>query len=176
MSTPSRPQDFKKKLRIGELVELPSGLFIKVKGVDLTTLVTTGKIPNTLLKSVQGHLDELDGETEAQSEEEAAEKLIEGMDADELKDYFEIMDALVVAMAMEPAVYPAPASEDLRDDERLYVDELSSEDKLHLFNWSQGGTRQLKRFPGGSEGSMAPVAEVAGGQQDTLFDVGSEVG
>ncbi len=148
-NAPSRPQDFKKKKKVGELLTLPSGLVIKVRSVDLVSLVISGKVPNSLLTTVQNHLAPLD--PAATDDQESAEaqvaNLLKDMSSEELAEVFQVMDVMVMAMAMDPEVLPAPESERDRRDDMLYVDEVDGEDKLFLFQWTQEGINQVKRFP-----------------------------
>lgn len=170
-TTPSTPQDFKKKRQVGIMLDLPSGLSIKVRSVDLVSLVVSGKIPNALLATVQGHLDGVDPETT----EQEATKMAEKMSPEELAEVFSVMDTLVVAMAMEPKIHPAPSDEASRSDELVYVDELEGEDKLFMFNWSQQAMERVKRFPGGPEASMAPLEESGSSEHAALQDTGIPV-
>lgn len=167
MSTPSTPQDFKKKRAVGVVLELPSGNSIKVRGVDLVSLVVSGKIPNALLATVQGHLEGVDPDATVSE----ATKMAEKMSPEELSEVFSVMDTLVIAMAMEPKVYPIPEGE--RDEDLLYIDELDGEDKLFMFNWSQEGLKNLKRFPGGSEASLAALEENGSTVDSALEDSGA---
>lgn len=141
---PTSPQDFKKKRPVGIMLDLPSGNVIKVKSVDLVSLVVSGKIPNSLLTTVQEHLKDVD--PDQVTEQEAADFAAK-MSPEELAQTFSVMDSLVIAMAMEPKVHPVPEDEGQRDEELLYVDELDGEDKLFMFNWSQKGLKQTQRFP-----------------------------
>lgn len=162
--TPSSPQDFKKKRRIGHMLTLPSGLVIKVKSVDLVGLVASGSVPNSLLETIQRHLAPL-GEN---ATVESASELAAQMEPEDLAKAFSLMDNVVVAMAMDPIIHPMPATEDDRKDDLLYVDELEGEDKLEMFNWSQGGTEGMKRFPEGPEASVAPMEESGGSVSEAL--------
>jgi len=158
MNAPSTPQDFKKKRRIGVMLTLPSGNVVKVKGVDLVSLVVTGQVPNSLLSTIQKHLGNLEGGEEPTVEDAA--KMAEELPPEELAKVFSLMDTLVVAIAMEPKIYPVPENEDERDESLLYVDELDGEDKLFMFNWSQEGLNKMKRFPGATPERMDALEEV----------------
>jgi 5,10-methylenetetrahydrofolate reductase len=156
VKAPSSPQDFKKKRKIGELLELPSGLVVKVRSVDLVSLVVSGKIPNSLLQTVQDHLSPLEGDKPGV---EDGTELAKNMSPEDLAEVFSVMDSLVVAMAMEPQIHPEPENEDDRDETLLYVDEIDGEDKLFMFNWTQQGVKEMTRFPGGPQAGMAAMEE-----------------
>jgi hypothetical protein len=171
MSTPSTPQDFKKKRAIGVMLELPSGASIKVKSVDLVSLVVSGKIPNSLLATVQGHLEGVDPEATVSE----ATKMAEKMDPEELAEVFSVMDTLVMAIAMEPKIHPVPEDEGQRSDDLLYIDEVDGEDKLFMFNWSQEGLANMKRFPGGPASGLASMEKSGSAEQLTIEDSGIPV-
>lgn len=156
-ATPSSPQDFKKKRQVGVLLELPSGAVIKVKSIDLVSLVITGKVPNSLLATIQKHLGPLDHNDVTLDD---ATKMAEDLPPEELAQVFSLMDSLVIAMAMEPQIHPVPEDEGQRDENLLYIDEMDGEDKLFMFNWSQEGLNKMKRFPGERPERMDALEEV----------------
>lgn len=166
MTMPSSPQDFKKKRKVGELLTLPSGLTIKVRSVDLVSLVVSGKVPNALLTTIQSHLSPLEGDTTLDD----ATKIAESMSPEELSETFSLMDTLVIAMAMEPEVHKVPENENERDENLLYVDELGSEDKLFMFKWSQEGLESANRFPKGPETNLVPMEEVGSIEPEASTD------
>jgi hypothetical protein len=57
-----------------------------------------------------------------------------------------MMDAVTIYCALEPRVLPAPATEADRDDDLLYVDELTEEDKTSIFNIATGTVGELEPF------------------------------
>lgn len=53
-------------------------------------------------------------------------------------------------------------TEDRKDDDTLYVDELDEEDRMFIFQWVIGGTDDIARFREEASTDLASVAEVAG--------------
>lgn len=78
-------------------------------------------------------------------------------DPEKLNEAFVLMDKIVVYVVLEPEVLPAPASEDERDDDLVYVDEIDIEDKAFIMNFAIGGSRDLERFREGTEEALGGV-------------------
>lgn len=150
--------DFKK--RIGGIIELPSGLIVKAKNPGgLRAFINTGLIPNSLMGIIQKGLDKGSGKNVS------AEIMKDGkIDSDMLRDMMQMMDGVACKVIVEPRIYPTLTEDDLdawnlnnpenqldsveslRDDEKLYADELPDDDKMFLFQWVSGGTRDLETF------------------------------
>lgn len=154
----SQVGDFKK--RIGGIIELPSGFMVKVKNPGgLRAFLNTGLIPNSLMGIIQKGLDKGSGKGIA------AEIVKDGkIDSEMLTDMMQMMDGIACKVIVEPRIYPALTEadliawnqghpedqkelvEELRRDDRLYADELPDDDKMFLFQWISGGTRDLETF------------------------------
>ena len=153
----SQVGDFKK--RLGGIIELPSGLVVKVRNPGgLRVFINSGIIPNSLMQLVQKGLD--GGQPLKSSDIVKGNKFDTRMIADMNK----LMDDVAVRVIVEPKIYPTLTEadveawnkenpdqpvegvEDLRSDERLYADELPDDDKMFLFQWVSGGTRDLESF------------------------------
>ncbi len=150
---PSSVSDFKKKKF--EPIQLPSGNWITVKNTSLGGFLQSGNIPNMLLQVIQDSM----GKQKAQRDEDidsTVKTMLE--DPTQLIEIYKSVDAFVIAVAVEPQVHPVPESENDRDDELLYVDELDEEDKMFLFSRGMGDAEQAAPFP-------APVAKRVGGVQ-----------
>lgn len=115
---------------------LPSGRSMRLRNVTFQTFMRMGMIPNSLLAVVQKSIDK--GKSPELSELVESPKQVEDMVA--------LVDSVVIFVALEPRVYPAPASEEERDENILYVDEVEDEDKMFIFGVCTGGTRDVETF------------------------------
>ena len=123
--------------RLHEL-ELPSGLPVMVRDVDMTDLVLTGAIPNTLI--------ELLGDTDTQklSEEEVGKKML----AENKSDFATLLTVIVKAALVEPAIGDTP------DETHIMLDELSFADKMEIFNFINREASAVRPF---REGTAEPA-------------------
>jgi hypothetical protein len=158
--------------RLGEDVELPSGLWCKAKRIGMEALVQGGKIPNTLLPIVMEALEE--GEA---GRKRAEEKLRSQMSAAHIEDMMAMYDGITMFVVVEPTIRPIPekcpcgaiksgesviATDQNKDHEHgwrpvpdqdrehgsgiAYVDWIDFQDKVYLMNFAVGGTRDLETF------------------------------
>jgi len=140
-------------------LELPSGNTCLVQPVGMQAFITQGMIPNSLLGIIQkslkagqaGQADDLD------MDEFMAEAL---QDPEKLRSIFDIADSVTVYCVVEPQVHPVPTDANARDPELLYVDEIDLDDKLFIFQYAVGGTRDLEPFRQATAGSVGPVSLV----------------
>lgn len=144
----------------GEELELPSGNVALVKRPGPQALLSQGIMPDTLMPIVQQAISKGKGlkPTDMNAMLEDPSKLAEMLDA---------MDKLLVQVVVEPKVayhkrQTVPAAgqtaalddlpwEVIPDDERdtdayVYTDEVDLEDKMFVFQYAVGGTRDLERF------------------------------
>jgi len=134
---PSSAADFKKRVRT--TLELPSGLVVKVKNPGgMQAYLSQGKIPNTLLPLVQ------QGIKQGGVDQAEVGKAIE--DPAAIADMLDLVNTMVIDTCVEPRVYPAPEDEDDRDDDLVYIDEMSDSDRMFIFNWVNSGVTDLARF------------------------------
>lgn len=145
---PNSPQDFKKKAGTNQLLELPSGLFIKVRRVTLQALLSRGKVPNSLLTIVRKAVD--DGETPDEN------SFAKDLDISQLTEMMELVDVVTCDAARDPLVFPIP-EDDQRDENFLYVDELDNDDKMHIFRWAVQGVSDLESFRERPDASLGGV-------------------
>jgi hypothetical protein len=124
--------------RLHEL-KLPSGLDVKVRDVDMTDLVLTGAIPNTLVELLG------DEETQKLSEEEVGKKML----GENKAEFVTFISVIVKAALVEPAIGDVP------DDTHIMLDELSFADKMQIFNFINRDANAVRPF---REGSAEPVA------------------
>lgn len=134
-STPA--QNWKKSGGTTHLA-VPSGHVALVSNPGLQSFLAQGVIPNSLMPIVQKALQ---GEKPQQNE--VAELI---MDPTGIAEMLDFTDRIVLACVVEPALTPAPPKGSERDSSVLYVDEVDLEDKLFIFQWVMGGTRDLEPF------------------------------
>lgn len=151
----SKASDFKN--RRSTTLELPSGLrmFVRNPG-GLRMFMAGGMIPNSLMPLVQKAVDK-------GRKVDMEDVVKDGQVDDQLvEDMMSLMDTIVVKVAVEPEVHPVPENEDERDDELLYADEIEEMDKMFIFQWVTGGTRDLAQF---RKEYTSSVASVSGGSE-----------
>jgi len=132
-----------KKSSQGEAVQLkvPSGNVALVKNLGMRAFISRGLIPNTLLPIVTEALERGKPPSGRVLAEEIGKK---GTKA--LEDVFDLVDRVVIECVVDPVVSKIPEEDETRDPELLYVDEVDLEDKMFIFQWVVGGTRDIARF------------------------------
>jgi len=166
--------DFKK--RIGGVIELPSGFIVRWRNPGgLRAFLANGTIPNSLMPLVQKALNSKQG-----VEESEVVELIQ--DPEKLQEMMALYDSIAVQLIVEPRIHAVPTwddveahnakaesedfkvevPEDLRYEDKLYVDELPDEDKMFLFQLMTGGTKDLETFRQRHEIGMDSLARVSG--------------
>lgn len=118
---------------------LPSGNVVEVHNPGLKTFLVNGSIPNSLMTLADSALKK--GQPLEQAD---MEKLIS--DPQKIADMLKMVDVIAMGVVTNPRIHPIPESGADRDEETLYVDEVDDEDKLFIFQWATGGTRDLERF------------------------------
>lgn len=132
-----------KKSTVIPPVELPSGNFIRLKKVGMQTLMRVGIMPNSLMTFATKAVGKGTGQATDMSPEEMAEIAADPKKIEEISTF---MDRMVIFVAQEPQVYPAPEGGEPRDEEVLYVDEIDDDDKSFIFQVVVGGTTDLESF------------------------------
>lgn len=151
----SSPADFK-KAKSGRLLPMPSGLTVKARRIELRTLIAQGDVPNPLIPIVEEALNK--------GLNVDAEELIskDKVDLNMVNEMYEMVNTVAIATVVEPKVHQVPESEDDRDDDLVYVDELEDEDKMFLFQWALGGTDDIATFRKEAQEDLASLAEGEG--------------
>lgn len=175
---PSQPQDFQKKSKKNLKttsaaqwkkksgakpvdVELPSGNVAKVRQIPMTTLLSDGLFPDSMANIVRSSIDgkqskaELEAQTNAQMAEMAE-------DPKKMLEMFSVIDKIMVQAVVEPAVQLPPEDDEDRDDEVLYADEVDIEDKMFIFNFCVGGSKDIERFREESKAALGSMADLEG--------------
>lgn len=143
-----------KKTSFAPPIELPSGNFMRIKKIGLATLMKTGLMPNSLMSFATQAVGKGTGKPQELTTDEMAEL---AANPDKVNDIAEFMDRVAIFVAQEPEVDPVPDVGVERDDARLYVDELSDDDKLFIFQVVTGGTTDLETFRLQHSASMAAI-------------------
>lgn len=176
---PSQPQDFKKskknlkttsasqwKKNAGAKpvdVELPSGNVAKIRQIPMPTLLADGLFPDSLAGFVRDAINVDKPKEEVQKEaNEQLGKMVQ--EPEKMAEMFSLFDKITVLAVVEPVVTAAPENEADRDDDLLYADEVDLEDKMFIFNFCVGGSKDLERFRTESASAMGSLAAVEGVQ------------
>lgn len=137
-------------------LQVPSGKTCKVRRKPMDSFIRRGIIPNSLLPIVRAAI-----------KGEDMDKMEMGdLDEQQVIDMFALYDAVVCDCVVAPKVYPIPhytakdaaegrCSEEVvgkeidiedRNQDFLYVDEVDQDDKVFIYNFVTGGTRDLESF------------------------------
>ena len=176
------------KTRLGGIMELPSGLVVKARNPGgLRAFMSSGVIPNSLMSIIQKGMSS--GKAPAAEEIMADGKV----DAQLLEDMTTLLDYIAIKTIVEPKIHAAITSadliewnrvnpehqysdvEELRRDDRLYVDELPDDDKQFLFQWISGGTRDLETFRQKLDVNVDAISAVTSNDVATKPAAGSDV-
>lgn len=122
-------------------LDLPSGLHIVARDVDMEDLIATGSLPNSLMSIFP--------ELEGMDDKAAAEKMMR----DHPDSFALLMNKLAMAAMVEPKIG------DVTDIEKgiISLSDLRGKDKLFLFTWlnREVGTPETRSF---RDGENEPVA------------------
>jgi len=126
----------KKKLEYdeGSIIELPSGLVVKVKRPSVPHMIKAGRLPASLA-SAQFRL---------QTQAEASDKDIERIYQFQLK--------IVELALIEPTVKAEPNY----DNNEISIDDIEPNDLDAVYAWVNGGTQALEKFRDSGEGVSTP--------------------
>lgn len=151
----------------GEELELPSGNVALVRRPGPQSLLGKGILPDTLMPIVQQAIRSGKG----LKPQETADML---QDEQTLIDMMDGMDKLLVEVVVEPTVaYHKRQVEgggweeipqDERDEDTIYTDEVDEEDKMFVFNYAVGGTRDLEQFRREQAARVGDLSNVSGNE------------
>jgi len=113
-----------KKREKGELVKLPSGVVVRLTTPSLSAMVKSGKIPDGMIK--------------ASLKFERGERLVTKED---VLESIELIELLAIASFAEPKMVKSDPKEG-----EITPDDLTDNDKLYIFNRTQGEAEGLNRF------------------------------
>lgn len=155
---------------------LPSGkVCLTKKPESMQTFLAKGMIPNSLMPIIEKALEE--GKTgKAPDPKDVMEEVLK--DPSQIAAMFELIDAIVVDCVISPKVMPEPKWTDadlqagrcqptevgqLIEDERrptgdfIWIDWVKVDDRMHIFQWAVGGTRDLEGFRSQQAAALASV-------------------
>ena len=155
MAEATAVSDWKKDSQ-GVPLDVPSGHTCLVRRKPMESFLRRGLIPNALLPIVR----------RAISGKEMTDEDVAELDVSQIAEMMELYDTIVIDCVVAPKVYPVPhyTQQDVEDgkcspdqvgqeipiddrnSEYLYVDEVDGDDKIFIYNYVTGGTRDLERF------------------------------
>lgn len=158
--TVSTAKTWKSKASQGEDVELPSGNVCYMKRPGLPELLARGLMPDSLTGAAQRAIDAGKTGKKKKTQDEA----LRDFEAEALSDprkrveLFDTFDRIAAFCVLKPELrfykYEDPEdgpvgeiipAED-RDEDVLYTDDVDFEDKVFIFYFVAGGTRDLEQF------------------------------
>lgn len=132
--------------KAGGLLTLPSGNTMRLKNPGITGLAHMGLVPNSLMNIIMGSIQK--------GVEPSADTMLENV---ELNEMFEMMSKAIIVMAVEPEVHPLPEEGEPRDENLVYIDDITEEDKMFIWQWATGGTEDVEQFRRESTGMLGTV-------------------
>lgn len=144
-----------------EDLEMPSGQLALVRRPGLQKLMQAGVLNNmdVLTKIVQSdHVQK----TGAVGMDQITDLLNDPQKIDEM---MRVIDKIVVYCVVQPELHMTPDDVTNRVPGRVYADQVELDDKMFIFQFAMGGTRDLDRFRKESEvavGSLGDVKDVEG--------------
>jgi hypothetical protein len=129
----------------GEDLALPSGNVALVKRPGMLEFIKKGVVPDTLLPTVDEAIKKGKGLPPSETE-----NLLK--DPSKIAAMEEMMNKVVVLCVVEPEVRlhtdddgdVIPEAD--RDEDVIYTDDVDLEDKIFIFQFASGGTRDVERF------------------------------
>ena len=162
-ATASSAADFKKR-RAGVHLDLPSGLTVIARRVDLQSFILGGNVPNPLMAVVS---EALEKGQKADLDSIIGVGKDGALDLKTVTEMYDMVNRVVVACVSSPAVHPVPEEGEIRDDALLFVDEFDDEDKMFLFQWASGGVTDIATFREQARADLDALAEGQGASGST---------
>ena len=128
-----------------------AGLELRLRRVSMLGLAERGRIPTPLFGVVNDWMGE---ETVT-------------MTVETYPKYAEVVDLIVGASVVEPAIADAPG-EDGPAPDVLYLSELDALEKLAIFNWALGAGAEVLPFPKEPNGNGGAVRDGVGVRDDAV--------
>lgn len=130
----SSAQDFRKTWP----VQLSSGRWVEIRQISLTSLVSSGRIPNPLMATAY-KIAEQGTEEVPEEEDDTSEGKLKSH-----QDYHQALDAMVVALVLSPKF--CVSWDDEEKENAIWVGHLTDYDKRAILQFSQAGTEFLDSF------------------------------
>ena len=122
--------EWRDRMTAGVLVRLPSGNLARVRSVQPSVVIRSGRLPDSLTPLI---VDVMDGKTD---EESWKPKTVA-----ELGDYVAFMDLICECAMVSPRIVADPQS-----DDEIGIEHLDTEDKEFLVQLMGASTRKLESF------------------------------
>lgn len=129
-------KDWKGRANQAVELDLPSGNTALVRNPGMQAFLQAGIVPNELMGIIMSAIEK----------EEMPDLESMQTDPEKLKSVLTLFDNILVYCVVEPAVLPVPTEGVTRDEDLLYVDEVDMEDKMFIFQYAVGGTKDLEKF------------------------------
>jgi len=179
-SSPSRyaPTSWGQNANALEDLELPSGQLCLARRLGPTKMLEMGLLDKfDILGSImqRNHIDRVDNPAKSTTETDAEIiAMAKSVMADPAKliEMLGMIDNIVRAAVVEPKLSPEPneAEGETYEVGKAYVSWIDEDDKMFIFQWCMGGSKDLERFRSGLTASMASLANVEGVPTDTSGD------
>jgi hypothetical protein len=124
ISTPNEIKEWKKKTEGGEILELPSGLIVRIKRPKLAVMMKNGIIPSDLLNM---SLDVTTGKTSSNPAD--------------IQKAIQVMEIILMNSFIEPRLVEKIAGEG-----EIALEDLTDDDRAFAFAFVQSGRTGLERF------------------------------
>lgn len=108
----------------GKLVELPSGIVLRLARPSLAVMLKTGKIPGSLVSAA---IKQMQGSTP--------------MTPEQVKESIEVVELILMESVKEPTLVKENPTEG-----QICLDDLSDEDRGFIFQYVQTGALDLRPF------------------------------
>lgn len=139
---------------LGAPVELPSGIWVRMRNPGLDVFLRKGMIPDSLTAMVRRALSGKEG-NQSLSEEDLQD--VAG-DPDKISEILGLFDSVLLECWTEPKVHAVPEKPEDRRDDLLYVDEVGMDDKMFTFQFAVGGVKDLESFREQQEAMLARLS------------------
>lgn len=143
-----------KKSALPDLVEMPSGNYMRIRKIGLQAIIKTGTLPNSLMGIAEKAVGRGNNKPHEVTDEELVALIQDPKKVEEIASF---MDKIMVMCAAEPSVSPVPRGGVDRNPEVLYVDEIDEEDKMFVFQVVTGGTTDVEAFRLEHSSTMADI-------------------
>jgi len=138
--------EWRDRMTAGVLVRLPSGNLARVRGVQPSVVIRSGRLPDSLTPLI---VDVMDGKSD---EESWKPKTVA-----ELADYVTFMDLICECAMVSPRIVADPQA-----DDEIGIGHLDGEDKNFLVELMGVSTRRLESFRNEQTSDVEPVGAPKG--------------
>lgn len=144
----------------GEDLRMPSGQLAHVRKPGVQGLINAGVLHS--LDSLSGIVDGVVKKAEGKVTAEDVDVQALLADPSKLEAMIHVIDRVVCHVVLKPTVHMTPNDVTRRKPGVIYADMIDFEDKMFIFNFAVGGTREVARFREESALPVGGLADVAG--------------